>query len=105
MTRESVEVKGRRYLTEGRLHVHRAGPDHIVATCRGAGTLHRCGYDTGTWWCHCPARKRCAHLVALQLVAAPEPPTEGRTTGEPLGHRESAPRNLRSFDATERRTT
>lgn len=74
MTREAAAVKGRRYLTEGRLVVRvldeRAGT--VRATCRGDGTVYAVGRDAGGWFCSCPARGRCAHLVALGLVVALE---------------------------------
>jgi hypothetical protein len=63
--------RGRRYLTEGRLTVERAGDGAIVASCRGdSGDMYRLGYDPGRreWRCTCPAKTRCSHLVALQLV-------------------------------------
>ncbi len=66
--REGAEAKGRRYLTEGRLTVERVG-DVIEATCRGNGESYRLGHDGHAWWCSCPAlSRRCAHLLALQLV-------------------------------------
>jgi hypothetical protein len=71
MSRESVEAKGRRYLTEGRLQVLEVGPGVVRATCRGDGAVHRLGWWCGRWGCSCPAgtfRRRCAHLVALRLV-------------------------------------
>lgn len=69
--KESADAKGRRYLTEGRLTVERVDGRLVYATCRGTDTSYRLGYDprTRTWRCSCPARSRCAHLVALQLVA------------------------------------
>jgi uncharacterized Zn finger protein len=71
MARESVEVKARRYLVEGRLVVTAVDVDRIAATCRGDGQLYRLGRGDGEdWWCECPARARCAHLVALGLVVA-----------------------------------
>lgn len=63
-------MKGRRYLTEGRLTVRlvdeRAGL--VQAQCRGDGALWALGHDSRGWWCSCPARGRCSHLVALGLV-------------------------------------
>lgn len=71
MPRESVEVKARRYLVEGRLVVREVFRDRIAATCRGQGQLYRQGHHpVEGWWCECPARGRCAHLVALGLVVA-----------------------------------
>jgi hypothetical protein len=67
---ENHQAKGRRYLTEGRVYLRSVGPDGIRATCRGQGQLYRLGWERGRgWWCDCPALTRCAHLVALQLVA------------------------------------
>lgn len=68
MPRENAEAKGRRYLTEGRLLVRFAGPQGIRAICRGNGEFYRVGYERGGWWCTCPAKGRCSHLIALMLV-------------------------------------
>lgn len=56
-TRETVDEKGRRYLTEGRL-----------ARCRGRGAEYALGLGVDGWYCGCPARGRCCHRVALELV-------------------------------------
>jgi uncharacterized Zn finger protein len=69
--RESAANKGRRYLVEGRLHVEHVHEGLIVASCRGdSGATYALGYDPERreWRCTCPARQRCSHLVALQLV-------------------------------------
>lgn len=68
--RENAEAKGRRYLTEGRLTLHRVDGTGADATCRGDGRLYCCGlHPTWEWWCECPAKTdRCSHLVALRLV-------------------------------------
>jgi uncharacterized Zn finger protein len=71
LSRESAATKGRRYLTEGRLNIEHVGDGRIVASCRGdLGDVYRLGYDPAKqeWRCTCPARQRCSHLVALQLV-------------------------------------
>ncbi len=68
MTRENAEAKGRRYVAEGRLCVREVTGDRISATCRGTGATHDVACVRGRWLCSCPARSRCAHLVALQLV-------------------------------------
>lgn len=69
MTRENVETKGRRYLTEGRLTVEVVVADAIRARCRGAGAVYDLAHAAGAGWsCSCPARGWCAHLVALSLV-------------------------------------
>jgi uncharacterized Zn finger protein len=69
MAREDVQTKGRRYVVEGRLLVHHVDSERVEASCRGQGAMYRLGCDDrGGWWCNCPARTRCSHLVALQLV-------------------------------------
>jgi uncharacterized Zn finger protein len=72
-SRESAEAKGRRYLVEGRLRIHTVDGASVIASCRGSGEVHwqRSGPTTG-WHCSCPARGRCAHLIALGLVVAVE---------------------------------
>jgi hypothetical protein len=65
---ESASEKASRYLVEGRLLVGRADERTIAATCRGNGAIYRLGYDGRGWYCSCPARSRCAHLLALMLV-------------------------------------
>lgn len=73
MGREDALSKGKRYLAEGRLLVHSVGDRSIRGTCRGLGRTYRCGWDwdgewNGDWFCTCPARGRCSHVLALQLV-------------------------------------
>ena len=68
MPREDALAKGRRYVAEGRLHVRLADSTGIRATCRGQGELYNLGFHRGGWYCDCPAKTLCAHLVALQLV-------------------------------------
>lgn len=69
--RETVDAKARRYLIEGRLVVEYAHGVHVRAQCRGQGARYLVVHDPGGWFCSCPARSRCAHLVAVQLVTAP----------------------------------
>jgi uncharacterized Zn finger protein len=72
-SRESAPSKGRRYLLEGRLTVSHVSRDLVRATCRGDGHVWRLGWSRGEgWWCSCPARGRCAHLLALALVVVVE---------------------------------
>lgn len=67
---ENVEAKGRRYLLEGRLQVLGVRNHSINAICRGNGEIYHLGYAEGHWWCHCQAKGKCSHLVALQLVCS-----------------------------------
>lgn len=73
MSRENAEMKGRRYLTEGRLVVEAVDARRIVASCRGNGAVHQLGYSPGGWNCSCEAVGRCSHLVALMLVTIAPP--------------------------------
>jgi hypothetical protein len=69
--RENATTKARRYLTEGRLIINKLEPAGVTATCRGDGQIHLLGWrpDQG-WWCTCPARGTCSHLLALRSVVA-----------------------------------
>jgi uncharacterized Zn finger protein len=70
--RENVESKGRRYLTEGRVRVIYVDGDVVRAVVRGGGALYEVTYEPGFGWsCDCPARSRCAHRVALELITSP----------------------------------
>lgn len=78
MSRENAEAKGRRLLTEGRLTVERVGcgDSYVVASCRGdSGEVYDLGFDAraSEWRCTCPAKSKCSHLVALQLVTVRSP--------------------------------
>jgi hypothetical protein len=74
VTRESAETKSKRYLIEARLTVLGVDRDRVQATCRGSGELYELGHDPGRGWhCSCPARGRCAHLIALQTVTVRRP--------------------------------
>lgn len=69
MIRENAYDRGMRLLAEHRLRVHRVDEHTIEATCRGdTGETRRLGYRPGLWWCDCPARSQCAHLLALWAV-------------------------------------
>lgn len=68
MPREGVDLKGRRYLSEGRLLVKAVSADHIYAVCRGDGDIYHLTGDRHGWSCSCPAVGRCCHLIALRLV-------------------------------------
>lgn len=72
--RETVEAKSRRYLSEGRLIVTAVNGNHVTAVCRGQGEVYRLGHDDDRgWWCDCPARNDCCHLLALMSVTIRRP--------------------------------
>jgi uncharacterized Zn finger protein len=73
---ENAAAKGRRLLAEGRLRVTEV--DEFAATAlaevRGdSGAVYVVRHDASGWHCDCPARTRCGHVVALQLVVVLEP--------------------------------
>ncbi len=77
---ENAQAKGRRYLTEGRLIidlVRGGGRPLIAARARGQGAEYRLGFTDGRWYCTCPARSVCAHLVSLQLVTTTNSTPDG----------------------------
>jgi hypothetical protein len=74
MSRENAQAKARRYLAEARLTVEQVDAELVRATCRGSGAVHDVGWTPEFGWscsCPCPSR-RCAHLIALQLVTVRE---------------------------------
>jgi hypothetical protein len=76
MSRENAQAKGERYLLSGRLTVRLVTPERIDAFCKGdSGHIYRVIHDAGMWSCSCPAKQRCAHLVALKRVVS-RPGTE-----------------------------
>jgi len=73
VSRENVQTKGRRLLTEGRLTVLVMNDSGLIAaSCRGDSgePPYALGYDPRAreWRCTCEARGLCSHLVALKLV-------------------------------------
>ncbi len=69
MPREDAFTKARRLLAEGRVSILRAGHEALVARVRGdSARLYRAGYEDGRWYCACPAKSACAHVLALQLI-------------------------------------
>jgi hypothetical protein len=67
--------KARVYLGEGRLVVRELDEygGTVAADCRGDGAIYHLGLDGSGWFCSCPARGRCAHLLALGSVVALRP--------------------------------
>jgi len=73
--RETPQAKAHRLLVTGALTVTSVNGDTIRATCRGDSATYELGHHpraTPPWWCGCPARVTCAHLLALQAVTAPQ---------------------------------
>lgn len=72
--RENAAAKARRYLAEGRLSITEVAGPRVRATARGDGVMYECGHSGGDpwggWWCTCPARSACSHLLALRSVVA-----------------------------------
>jgi hypothetical protein len=68
MTRENARAKALRYLTEHRLTILRVDKERVEAECRGDGAVYSLGWQDGAWRCDCPAKTRCARLLALMAV-------------------------------------
>jgi uncharacterized Zn finger protein len=68
--KESSQEKANRYLIEGRVIITRVDDEQITASVRGSDQDYWAGYDPqqGRWWCECPARGRCCHLLAVMRV-------------------------------------
>jgi uncharacterized Zn finger protein len=66
---ERVEDRARALLTAGNVHVTRRLGREVAARVQGREGVYEVRCDgKGTWSCNCPARKTCAHLVAVWLV-------------------------------------
>jgi len=69
MTREPVAAKARRLLAAGALTVVRLAGDVVDAVIEGDTGTYLLGHDPARgWFCSCPARGRCSHVIALRLV-------------------------------------
>jgi hypothetical protein len=84
-SKETVAAKAHRYLTEGRVIVTLATPGCVNATVRGDADVHQVTYQRGGWNCTCPARGRCAHLLAVGLVTAPTTVRYGQPRATGIG--------------------
>lgn len=71
MSRETAPVKAGRLLVEGSVVVRLAGPEQVTATVQGSTGQHEVSWGRGGWFCTCPARSTCSHLLAVELVTAP----------------------------------
>lgn len=71
MSRENAADKARRYLIEGRVTIATVRGPRVVAYVRGDGAAWRVEVDGPRWTCACPAKGRCAHMLAVGLVTAP----------------------------------
>ena len=73
--RENVEAKAKRYLAEGRVRVQLCDEESGVASAevRGNGAVYAVDHDDKGWHCDCPARTRCAHIIALESVMVLRP--------------------------------
>lgn len=76
VARETIEAKAARYLLAGRVSVLLRTPDgRMRAVVDGDTGVHLLGYDPRFpgWRCLCDARKRCCHMVALELITGTPP--------------------------------
>jgi len=66
-----IEAKANRLLTDNRVFIKWATPEHVCAVVRGHGGIYDVRLDRGRWSCPCPARVTCSHLRAVWLVTLP----------------------------------
>ena len=71
LTSETVQAKAGRYLAEGRVKVLNVSAGNVEAHVQGsAGEPYSIRRAGKRWTCSCPAwQRRCAHVVAVELVA------------------------------------
>jgi uncharacterized Zn finger protein len=68
-SRESAATRARRLLIEGRVAILSVHRQRVFALVRGdSGTTHQVVFTRNHWSCTCPARTKCAHVGAVQLV-------------------------------------
>jgi hypothetical protein len=84
-------TKARAALTEGRLLVDYVNGSTVRARCRSSTGYgwYPLGFDPERgWWCSCPARRSCSHLLALFLVVR-RPTRPDEPVCEPVSRLES----------------
>jgi uncharacterized Zn finger protein len=67
----SQRLKASRYLWQGRVQIHAAGPHGCLATVRGSDT-YTVTLEGGQWDCTCPLKQHrpswaCTHIAATWL--------------------------------------
>jgi len=68
--RENARTKAARYLLEGRVVVRHVDATEVRAQVRGR-EIYTVEHAPGRGWdCTCPARGRCAHIIACSNVTA-----------------------------------
>ena len=70
MGRENAQTKAMRYLVEGRIIIRFVDGERVLARVRGRA-VYDVEHQAGSGWsCSCPARGRCAHILAVSHVVA-----------------------------------
>jgi uncharacterized Zn finger protein len=72
--RESVQVKARRLLAEGRVEIVTRLPGQVLARVKGTDQTYTVRWESGHGWsCDCEAgANKCSHRVAVGLVIVPD---------------------------------
>ena len=94
--RETPQAKAARYLAAGALTVVSVDGDRITATINADTGTYALGHHPrvpGGWWCGCPSRRSCAHIIALALVTAP-----AAVAGTVSGHQNLRPHEIAKRD-------
>jgi uncharacterized Zn finger protein len=77
MTSDAVTIKAAHYLVGGRIRVLLVHRGRVFAEARGSERYELGFTDARGFWCSCPARRECAHLVALRLIVGDDPSLSG----------------------------
>jgi uncharacterized Zn finger protein len=83
MPREALTDKAARLLADRRLHVTRVHGDDVEAVVIGDHGRYDLRHHAGYWTCSCPARRDCAHVIALRAVTTPAPTPCPTATADP----------------------
>lgn len=68
MTRENIDTKARRYLTEARITITHVDATTVTAQARGSDEVYEIRGSPSGWDCSCLAQRTCCHLRAVWLV-------------------------------------
>lgn len=75
--RERPDTKARRLLGQQRVLLAHVSRHEVLAEVTGDGANYTVRFGRGGWYCTCPCRVLCSHLIAVRLVTAPTPTRGG----------------------------
>jgi uncharacterized Zn finger protein len=74
----TAQAKADALLAGGRVTLFLVEPGRVHAEVRGVSGPHLVALRAGHWYCDCPARGQCSHLVAVWRVTVPGTPDARR---------------------------